>query len=147
MSPPPPAGRSTVDDCSVRAFSSFCASAIAYGAAFASWVVLDSPQAIVATRLITGVAYGGMTVATVLTIGQLLPASLQATGQALNQGTAMGLASVSGNILGGLVYQTAGAPILFAVCMGICVAGGLLALATFPGRVTVHVGTVRPSSS
>lgn len=113
----------------------FCLGAIAYGAAFASWTILDAPAAIVATRVVTGVAYGAMTVATVLTIGRLLPANLQATGQALNQGTAMGLASVLGNSLAGLLYGPAGAPALFAVCAALCVAGGLMALTTLPGRL------------
>ena len=119
----------------------FCLGAIAYGAAFASWAVLNSPEAIVATRLVTGVAYGGMTVAMVLTIGQLLPSSLQATGQALYQGTAMGLASAGGNILGGLIYGAAGAPVLFVCCAAICATGGLMGLATLPGKVTLRSGS------
>jgi MFS transporter, PPP family, 3-phenylpropionic acid transporter len=113
----------------------FCLSAIAYAAAFASWAVLMSPSAIVATRLLTGLAFAGITYSMVLTIGQLLPRTLQATGQALYQGTASGIASAGGNVVGGVLYGVLGAPALFLICSGLCVAGGLMALATLPTRV------------
>ena len=58
---------------------------------------------IVATRAVTGVAYGGVLVASALTIGSLLPARLQATGQALYQTVAFGLAAIVANLVGGLV--------------------------------------------
>ncbi len=110
----------------------FCLSALAYAAAFASWAVLMSPSAIVATRLLTGLAFAGITYSMVLTIGQLLPRSLQATGQALYQGTASGIASAAGNVTGGALYGALGAPTLFLVSAGLCVAGGLMALVALP---------------
>ncbi len=113
----------------------FCVGAVAFGVAFLSWAVLTSPAAIVATRALTGLAYGALTVAMVLTIGQLLPRSLQATGQTLYQGTATGIAAVAGNVAGGYLYGSAGPSFLFVVCGAMCVAGGLLALVTLPGRV------------
>jgi MFS family permease len=113
----------------------FCVGAVAFGVAFLSWAVLTSPAAIVATRALTGLAYGALTVAMVLTIGQLLPGSLQATGQTLYQGTATGIAAVAGNVAGGYLYGSAGPSFLFVVCGAMCVAGGLLALFTLPGRV------------
>jgi MFS family permease len=81
----------------------FCVSAIAYAAAFASWAVLMSPSAIVATRVLTGFAFAGITYSMVLTIGELLPRALQATGQALYQGTASGIASAGGSMIGGVL--------------------------------------------
>ena len=112
----------------------FCLSAVAYSAAFASWAVLMSPSAIVVTRLLTGLAFAGITYSMVLTIGQLLPGTLQATGQALYQGTASGIASAGGNVIGGVLYGSFGAPTLFLVCAGLCLAGGIIALATLPAR-------------
>ena len=112
----------------------FCLSAVAYAAAFASWAVLMSPSAIVVTRLLTGLAFAGITYSMVLTIGQLLPGTLQATGQALYQGTASGIASAGGNVIGGVLYGSFGAPTLFLVCAGLCLAGGIIALATLPAR-------------
>jgi PPP family 3-phenylpropionic acid transporter len=112
----------------------FFVSALLFGAAFLSWAWLDSPAAIIATRVVTGLSYGGLTVAMVLTIGALLPRNLQATGQSLYQGAATGVSAIAGNVGGGLVYQLAGAPALFVVCAGLCTAGGLLALVTLPDR-------------
>jgi MFS family permease len=123
----------------------FCLSAIAYAAAFASWAVLLSPSAIVATRLLTGLAFAGITYSMVLAIGQLLPRALQATGQALYQGTASGIASAGGNMIGGVLYGVLGAPMLFLICAGLCVVGGLMALGTLPGRATVTIGALDES--
>ena len=123
----------------------FCLSAIAYAAAFASWAVLLSPSAIVATRLLTGLAFAGITYSMVLSIGQLLPRALQATGQALYQGTASGIASAGGNMIGGVLYGVLGAPMLFLICAGLCVVGGLMALGTLPGRAIVTMGALDES--
>ena len=119
----------------------FCLSAIAYAAAFASWAVLMSPSAIVATRLLTGLAFAGITYSMVLTIGQLLPKTLQATGQALYQGTASGIASAGGNVIGGVLYGALGAPALFVICAGLCIVAGIMALATLPTRVLSAVAS------
>jgi MFS family permease len=124
----------------------FCLSAIAYAAAFASWAILMSPSAIVATRLLTGLAFAGITYSMVLTIGQLLPRALQATGQALYQGTASGIASAGGNMIGGVLYGALGAPMLFLICAGLCVVGGFIALGTLPGRVIVPMGALEEST-
>jgi PPP family 3-phenylpropionic acid transporter len=112
----------------------FSVSALLFGLAFLSWAALDSPSAIVATRVATGLSYGGLTVAMVLTIGTLLPADLQATGQSLYQGTATGVAAIVGNVGGGIAYAGAGAPALFVGCAALCAGGGLLALGSLPGR-------------
>jgi MFS family permease len=120
----------------------FCLSAIAYAGAFASWAVLTSPSAIVATRILTGLAFAGITYSMVLTIGQLLPRALQATGQALYQGTASGIASAGGNVAGGVLYGALGAPMLFVICTGLCVVAGVIALHTLPDRAMVSMGAV-----
>jgi MFS family permease len=114
----------------------FSVSAVLFAAAFLMWAVLTSPGAIVATRVITGLAYGGLTVAMVLTIGELLPGDLQATGQTLYQGTATGFAAIIGNVAGGVVYKTAGAPFLFVAAAGLLALGGALALLALPARRT-----------
>ncbi len=112
----------------------FALSALGYGVAYLLWAVIESPELIVATRVLTGLAYAGLTVTMVVTIGELLPASLQSTGQALYQGAAAGVASVIGNSLGGVLYGAAGAPVLFVVCAAVAVAGGASALVTVPER-------------
>jgi len=109
--------------------------ALLFGFAFLTWTFLTLPAAIVATRCITGVAYGGLTVAMVVTMRQLLPEHLQATGQTLYQGTATGIAAVAGNIAGGLLYGSAGPETLFFLCAVMCTLGGVLGFLALPGRV------------
>jgi PPP family 3-phenylpropionic acid transporter len=113
----------------------FTVGALGYAMAFLSWTVLGTPAGIVASRSLTGLSYGGLTVAMVLTMGEVLPGGLQATGQTLYQATATGLGSIAGNIAGGLLYGSLGAPFLFGLCAAIGAAGALLGLFTLPARV------------
>jgi MFS transporter, PPP family, 3-phenylpropionic acid transporter len=100
----------------------FTVSALLYAACLLSWTIIDVPLAIVASRFVTGIAFSGVVVGVVMTIAVLLPAELQATGQALFQTTAFGIAAVIANVIGGLLYETAGHVALFGM-------GALLALA------------------
>jgi MFS transporter, PPP family, 3-phenylpropionic acid transporter len=120
----------------------FVVGALLYGVAFASWAVVDSPALILASRVLTGFSFASVLVATVLTIAALLPADLQATGQALFQTTAFGIAAIVANVLGGLLYGTAGYAALFGLCAVLAMAaaiGGWLVLPRRPG--------VRPTPS
>jgi PPP family 3-phenylpropionic acid transporter len=92
----------------------FVGSAIWYSAGILSWALLDQPPVMIASRFLTGFAFGGLWVACVLTMGFLLPRSLQAPGQALYQTTTFGVAAIIANALGGVVYQELGSPALFA---------------------------------
>jgi MFS family permease len=112
----------------------FSVGALGYAAVFLSWTVLATPGAIVVTRLLTGVCYGGMTVAMVLTIGEMLPARLQSTGQSLYQGTATGVAAVIGNLIGGQLYDRAGFPFLCLVCVVTAIVGAGIGWLTLPKR-------------
>ena len=115
----------------------FLASTLIYTACFVSWMVLDSPILIVATRIATGFGFAGIGVAAVLTIATLLPDRLQGTGQALYQTTAFGLAAIIANVGGGLVYGTAG----YAAVFGLAAIAGLLAMVV--GLVALPRGRVR----
>jgi len=113
----------------------FAFGALGYAAGFLSWAILTTPSAIVASRAITGVANGSLVVAVVLTIGEILPESLQATGQTLYQATAVGLAAVAGNGVGGWLYGLAGAPFLFTMSAVVLAAAALLGLLALPARI------------
>ena len=115
----------------------FITSTLIYSACFASWMVLDSPILIVATRIVTGFGFAGIGVAAVLTIAALLPDRLQGTGQALYQTTAFGLAAVVANVGGGIVYGSAG----YAAVFGLATIAGLLAAVV--GLVALPRGRVR----
>jgi MFS family permease len=112
----------------------FVASAVLYAACLASWTVLDVPLAIVATRVVTGVAFSGIIVGVVLTIAALLPSDLQATGQGLFQTIAFGVAGIIANVAGGVLYETGGAVALFGVGAVLAVAAAVVGWIAFPAR-------------
>ena len=101
--------------------SLFVSSALLYGAVSASWIVLDSAPLIIATRLVSGVAFAWILVCVVLTIARLLPSELQATGQSLYQTFAFGLGAIVANLVGGVLYANIGHAAVFGL-------GGVLAV-------------------
>ena len=101
--------------------SLFVSSALLYGAVSASWIVLDSAPLIIATRLVSGVAFAWILVCVVLTIARLLPSELQATGQSLYQTFAFGLGAIVANLVGGVLYASIGHAAVFGL-------GGVLAV-------------------
>ncbi len=115
----------------------FLASTLVYTACFVSWMVLDAPTLIVATRIATGFGFAGIGVAAVLTIATLLPDRLQGTGQSLYQTTAFGLAAIIANVGGGLVYGSEG----YAAVFGLAAVAGVLAMIV--GLVAMPRGRVR----
>ena len=114
-----------------------------YAAAFVSWVVLADPLLIVGSRVLTGLAYGSLTVAVVLTVGAMLPQRLQASGQALFGMSASGIASVGGNLGGGILFGAYGHGAVFACGAIGAVAAAIVAWRFLPARGEVRVGTAR----
>jgi PPP family 3-phenylpropionic acid transporter len=93
----------------------FVTSALIYGAATASWILIETPGLIIATRLVTGVAFAWVLVCVVLTIARLLPSELHATGQALYQTFGFGVGAIVANIVGGLLYEGIGHAAVFGL--------------------------------
>jgi PPP family 3-phenylpropionic acid transporter len=112
----------------------FAVGSVAYAACIASWIVIDAPAAIVATRAVTGVAFGGILVASALTIGSLLPPRLQATGQALYQTVAFGLAAIVANLGGGLIYGSVGPALMFGLTAAAALGAAVVGATVFPVR-------------
>jgi len=110
----------------------FVSSALIYGAATSSWIVLGSAEIIIATRLITGVAFAWVLVCVVLTIARLLPSELQATGQALYQTFAFGIGAIVANIVGGLLYEGIGHAAVFGLGAVLAVVAGTMGWLVFP---------------
>ena len=112
----------------------FTTSALLYGACFASWTVIEVPLVIVATRMVTGLAFSGVVIGVVMTIARLLPADLQATGQALFQTSAFGVAAIIANIVGGILYQVYGHVAVFGMGAILAVVSGAIGWLAFPPR-------------
>jgi PPP family 3-phenylpropionic acid transporter len=110
----------------------FVSSALIYGAATSSWIVLGSAEIIIATRLITGVAFAWVLVCVVLTIARLLPSELQATGQALYQTFAFGIGAIVANIVGGLLYEGIGHAAVFGLGAALAAVAATMGWLVFP---------------
>jgi PPP family 3-phenylpropionic acid transporter len=112
----------------------FVVSALLSAVAFAGWAVLASPEAIIASRVVSGFGYSGLWIASVMTIQLLLPARLQGSGQALIAMTTAGLAAFVANVIGGLIYATVGHAALFAIGAAFAIAGAALGWLWMPRR-------------
>ena len=112
----------------------FVGAAVLYGTCIVSWAVIDTPVLLIATRALTGVAFAGFIVSIVLTIATLLPATLQATGQALYQTIGFGVAAIVGNALGGLVYGSLGHEAFFAMGAALAFVAAGVGWFAVPGR-------------
>ena len=112
----------------------FVGSAVIYGLAFLAWALADAPWLIIVTRGITGVAFAGVVVGVVLTIARLLPAELQATGQALYQTTAFGIAAIVANVIGGALYDAIGHVAVFGLGAVSAFAAAVLGWIVFPAE-------------
>jgi PPP family 3-phenylpropionic acid transporter len=105
-----------------------------YGLTMASWAFLADPGLIVASRLVSGVAFAGISIGAVMTIAALLPPELQATGQGLYQTVGFGVAAIVANALGGVIYGTGGAMPLFLGCAVLAAIGALVTWRSVPAR-------------
>jgi MFS family permease len=112
----------------------FAGSALIYAVCLSSWVVVTVPSVIIASRLLTGIAFAGVTVGIVLTIASVLPADLQATGQGLFQTSAYGLTAFVTNVAGGLLFGSLGGGAVFAFGAIAAVAGCVVGWFVFPRR-------------
>jgi PPP family 3-phenylpropionic acid transporter len=110
----------------------FVVSALMYAIATASWIVLETPLPIIATRVLTGTAFALVIVAVVLTIARLLPPELQATGQSLYQAVAFGAAAIVANVVGGFLYQAIGYTAVFGLGASLAVLAAILGAIVFP---------------
>lgn len=111
----------------------FAGSAILLAACVMTLAVLTSPALMIWVRLLTGVGYSGITVASVSALGILLPVALQSTGQSLSSMT-WSLANILLGLAGGVIYQLAGAGTLFLSTGLLTLAAAGLGLAVLPGR-------------
>ncbi len=112
----------------------FAASSLLYAAVVGSWIVTDSIPVIVATRTLTGASFAGLFVAVVLTIDATLPERLQGTGQGLFQAIAFGAAAIAANIVGGALFETAGAGPLFGLAAVLSVLAAGVCWIALPSR-------------
>jgi PPP family 3-phenylpropionic acid transporter len=119
----------------------FVVSALIYGGVSASWVVLDSAPLIIATRLISGVAFALILVCVVLTIARLLPSELQATGQSLYQTFAFGLGAIVANLVGGVLYANIGHSAVFGLGLVLAILAATMGWFVFPRDARTRIAS------
>ncbi len=107
-------------------------SSVGFAACMLSWIVLVDALPIMVTRFASGICFGGILASLVLTMARILPERLQATGQTLLQASGFGVAAILSNLLGGLLYATAGPLGVFGGGAACAVAGGLIGLFALP---------------
>jgi len=115
-----------------------------YGLVMLTWAGLADPALIVGTRVVSGVAFAGISVGAVMTIAALLPPELQATGQGLNQTVSFGLAAIVANAVGGVVYGWGGALPLFLGCAALAGVGAVVTWRAVPARASAGPLRSRP---
>ena len=91
----------------------FALGLIAMGACSVGYAVIDTPFALGIVRSLVGVGFACTLLASVLSIRALVPAALQATGQALYQSVSFGLSIAIAALVGGIIYGELGAVPLF----------------------------------
>jgi MFS transporter, PPP family, 3-phenylpropionic acid transporter len=112
----------------------FTGATLLHVVSFVLWMVLPTPELIIISRAVSGAAFAGTWIGSVLVMQVVLPRSLQATGQGLYGATAFGVAALVANVLGGIVYGSLGSSVLFGIVAALGLAGAVVAWWTFPGR-------------
>lgn len=107
--------------------SLFVAGCATYAAVFLSWGFLSDGTSISVLRLVAGIGFALIYVSSVVVVADLVPERLRATGQSWARGIAYGLAPVAGTLIGGLLYEFAGARAMFVVSSAVAAAAASLA--------------------
>jgi len=107
-------------------------SSLGFAACLFSWTFLEDAGPIIFTRFVSGIFFSGVFVSYVLTISRMLPAGLQSTGQTLLQAACFGVGAILANLLGGILYQNAGALGVFGGGALCAVAGGIIGFVALP---------------
>ena len=86
---------------------------VAMGICSVAYAFIDSPYWLAIARSLVGVGFACTLLASVLSVREIVPLALQATGQALYQSVSYGLAVAIAALVGGILYGELGAAPLF----------------------------------
>jgi len=103
-----------------------------------SYSLIQDPRWSVAAQLLHGPTFSLMWLAAVVFAGQIAPAGLGASSQALLGVTFMALGAGAGALLGAWLYATAGAPATFRAVAVLAVVGMVLVALTRDNRKRMH---------
>lgn len=123
----------------------YAAGCAIYLAVFVAWGVVSNPLIVALLKLAVGVGFALTYVASVTIANELTPARLRATGQALVKSAMFGLAPIVGAFGGGLVYQAAGARLMFLGSTLVIAAAGAIVMVAVPGGAGSVAQRLRPA--
>ena len=121
--------------------SLFVASAVLMAITTALLAVIATPEQIIATRVVAGVAFAGLIVTSAGATSLSLPPFLQTTGIAANSMVAGALA-ITANAIGGILYQLGGAEPTFGALALLTVLGAALGSFVVPRSPWARVAAV-----
>jgi PPP family 3-phenylpropionic acid transporter len=124
----------------------FVAGALTYSLTVLSWTVIDEPALIVASRAVTGIGYAFLYTAAVVTIAQLLPKRLQATGQTLFSMVGFGIAALIADVSGGFLWDVGGATLVFGLAGAAGLAAAVVGWRALPGQLSRSDGSAAPGA-
>jgi MFS transporter, PPP family, 3-phenylpropionic acid transporter len=106
-------------------------------ATFLVWATVTDVTLLLASKLLSGLAYGGLLVSAVLAVRSLVPADRQSTGQAVFQATCFGLTAIVASAAGGAIHALIGFSGFFALCAALAAAA--LAMGwVYPSRASAR---------
>jgi len=115
-----------------------------YSAVFLTWGFLSDAASISALRLVAGVGFALTYIGSVVIVDDLVPERSRATGQAWAKGISFGLAPVAGTLIGGLLYEFAGARTMFVVSSAVAASAAGLAWAAAARARTSRAALAAP---
>jgi MFS transporter, PPP family, 3-phenylpropionic acid transporter len=111
-------------------------------AVLCTWAIVTAPMAIVATKILAGVCFAGITVGFVLTMATILPARLVSTGQTLYQSVAFGGGAILANMSGAVIYKLGGFDAVFWFLACATAVGSVIVVMSVPGGASVSADEV-----
>jgi MFS transporter, PPP family, 3-phenylpropionic acid transporter len=103
----------------------FVCAGLAYAVRLAIYALFPDPMVALAAQLLHGFCFASVWTAGVHEAQRLAPPGLAATAQSLFNTSIFGVAVILANSIGGVIYQSAGYPVLFGVAALLALAGGL----------------------
>ncbi len=109
-------------------------SALGLATVFGSWAFVTAPMVIVATKMVAGLCFAGVTVSFVVTMATILPPRLVSTGQTLYQSVAFGAASILANLAGAFIFRIGGTEVVFWFLACATLVGCVVSVLAVPGH-------------
>jgi hypothetical protein len=107
---------------------------VGLAAVLCTWALATEPMRIVATKIVAGLCFAGITVSFVVMMATILPQRLVSTGQTLYQSVAFGGGAILANMAGAFIFRLGGFEVVFWFLAGATLVGCLVTVLAVPGH-------------